>query len=112
MSILDDDIMSIDQATTEFQVELVNKPFLLGIIRPQTRLLVIELKEELDKIPIMDISPETIEEVCAKFIKPQFVNKFTCVQHQAKPKWAYTYKKTKYSKPSGFLITACDASRG
>lgn len=105
MSILDDDIMSIDQATTEFQVELVTKSLLLGIIRMQTQLLVIELKEELDKIPIMDISPETIGEVCSRFIKPQFAGKFTCVQHPTEPKWAYTYKKTKYSKPSGFLIT-------
>lgn len=125
MSILNDDIMSIDRATGRFEVTFHN----VHAIKPILRLpgynpaqfsftfnahyadeVADSIKSHLEKIPIMDLTDERIENVLRGHIAAQGRCWFFGPGHPRQLNrehdhhWELIYKATKYSKPCSIAV--------
>ena len=100
MSILQNDIMTIDQASADLEVVYVNidtmMRFVLGLESTQKH-----IQRELDALPIMDLNSESIRSICDKVVLGG-AQKFN-IDTDGRS-WFYWRKETKYTRKFGILI--------
>ncbi len=118
MSILDDDIMNIDQAVVKFHLKPIREAQLMELAKSSrgpvftTKMLhklIGEIEEELNKIPIMGFCVERMNVIISgMFLQDHrpFQKRPDLVQVSESPAvWRWTVKLSKYSHPTGFEIT-------
>lgn len=108
MSILQDDIMNIDETTITAKVSI--QPHNLSFMMSKwlrggmnSHVATHEVQNALAKVRIIDFKPEVIKEIIDPLFYPSRTNKFV-LQEINERKFFYYIKETKYSKPIGFLI--------
>lgn len=125
MSILDDDIMNIDQATGRFEVGLRNIHGIKEILRlpgqhPTSLSYTLNadwpdrvtesIKRYLEAIPIMKLTDELIENILRGHVATQGRCWFFGPGHPRQLNrehdhhWELVYKRTKYSKPGAITV--------
>lgn len=125
MSILDDDIMNIDSATGRFEVAFHNIHGIKDILRlpghqpahlsytlntDWPAKIADSIKAHLEKIPIMQLTDERIENICRGHVATQGRCWFFGPGHPKQLNrdhdhhWELIFKRTKYSKPGNIAV--------
>lgn len=126
MSILDDDIMTLDNATGRFAVAYRKHNLMRDIVWippkpgiPSSAAIMVSLDEvadaikaQLDELPIMEVSDERIADICRPFIRQKYRGKFVMLGPGNKMQtntehdhhWEFLCQRTRYTVPCGFLI--------
>ena len=108
MSILQDDIMNIDDTTITSKVSFyppglsfMSSKWLKN--RKNSEVAIKEIQQQLNEIRIMDFEPLSIKKAIEPMLYPRSANKFVLQQINER-KFFYYIKETRYSKPAGFMI--------
>lgn len=100
MTILQDDIMTIDQAAADLVVCFVNIDHMKLFVK-NADVAKKSITEMLSQVPIMDLNDETIRKICDKHVLGAPQNFQLDTNGRA---WFYWRKMTKYGMKFGILI--------
>lgn len=125
MSVLDDDIMTIDEATGRWYVayhnmfgirEILRTPghhpanYSTTLIGDYPERVADSIKKYLERVPIMDLTDERIENILRGHVAEQSRCWFFGPGHprqlnrENNNHWELVYKKSKYSKPASIAV--------
>ena len=111
MGILSDDIFEVEKATAKFTVSVLQPHQMASMIYNSLEFAQRGIAEDLERIPISDLSDEVIFQTVLHYIKPCWRERMELVPpghpdrfYNHNGYWQVGRRRTKYSVPTAFII--------